>query len=142
MKEFLYSFLSVGLGCGVCSNYISVRQVDGRSMEPFLYDREWVLIKKFNFHPIRKNELVVFSHPEEKKLAVKLAGGFEGDLFAKRVSNEQVRVGKGHFWAQSANSRLFKDSFYYGPVPLGLIIGKPIAVLSFSNFQIRPVKLS
>ncbi|XP_075246123.1 mitochondrial inner membrane protease subunit 1-like [Convolutriloba macropyga] len=129
-------FIFLGLAVGTVSNYYDVRCIEGQSMKPHFNDGDLVLCKKYDLFPVQQDDIVIFRHPNDRRFAIKLAKGFENDILSDRFG-ETISVPKGHFWAQSSNKGLFKDSSFYGPIPLGLIVGKPICALRFSPFKLE-----
>ena len=69
-------------------------------------------------------------------VSVVTPGRGDGDEFTEdvdgkwaRVREEVIRVPEGHCWVQGDNMDWSRDSRLYGPLPLGLIKSKVLAVV-------------
>lgn len=112
---------------------------------------DWVLLKKFTTN-YNRGDLIFFIHPENhRKTLVKRIVAIEGDMVRKNppgiadvlfipdliynystnimhqnfTGDSWIIVPKGHVWVESDSSdEGVMDSRHYGPVPIGLVVGK------------------
>mmetsp|Transcript_15333 Transcript_15333/g.39466 ORF Transcript_15333/g.39466 Transcript_15333/m.39466 type:complete len:179 (-) Transcript_15333:1746-2282(-) len=123
---------------GVC-----IRPVEGRSMQPVLNpeaapgavpSRNWVLVNRWAALSVSlmRGDVVILTHPEKKDVSVvKRIVAFEGDVIKTNGYKKQqyLKIPVGHCWVEGDHPVASKDSNSYGPVPLGLLTGKVIAIL-------------
>lgn len=116
----------------------------GPSMEPTLGDRgEWVIENRLSYtlfpNSIARGDLVTLRSPlDPYRIICKRVLGLAGDVICVdptgrlAPSTEHVIVPKGHVWISGDNAAMSRDSRQYGPVSVGLIMGKLSARVSRS----------
>ena len=78
----------------------------------------------------RINDLIVFKHPfHENKFLVKRIAARPGQVILNPKTGKRVIIPEGRVWVLSANPQHGSDSRDFGPVPLGLVIGKCSAII-------------
>ncbi|QWU16830.1 signal peptidase I [Paenibacillus sophorae] len=132
----------------------NISMVKGRSMQPTLYEGERLFINKITlaFDNPKRGDVIVLhdpsSGPDRKEYLVKRVIGLPGDivevrehrLYVNGKPSEEtyvdtiiedadfapVTVGKGLYFIMGDNRHAgaSKDSRYFGPVPLKLIVGR------------------
>ena len=96
---------------------------------------EWVIEESFSVRlfprPFQRGELVTFIAPYDATRQVcKRVLGLPGDVVCvdptgeRAPSTEHVVVPQGHLWLIGDNAPGSVDSRNYGPVPMGLIVGR------------------
>lgn len=116
--------------------------VDGESMQPLLNPSDGrkqrndiVLLSRWsarNFSYDRGDVVVLTSPRDPKSMMIKRIIGLSGDTIRPqtRYPDERlVLVPGGHCWLEGDHAACSYDSNVYGPVPLGLIAAKAIAVI-------------
>ncbi|KXL43301.1 hypothetical protein M433DRAFT_53286, partial [Acidomyces richmondensis BFW] len=121
---------------------------DGISMNPTLRSADdWVLISKYYRHgrEIGVGDVISFRHPVNTGgYAAKRVLGMPGDFVLLDVvtpdnegtaegNQRMLQVPEGHCWVVGDNLPWSRDSRLYGPVPLALVTGKVIKVLSLGQ---------
>lgn len=113
-------------------------------MEPTLGDRgEWVIENRLSYtlfpNSIARGDLVTLRSPlDPYRIICKRVLGLAGDVICVdptgrlAPSTEHVIVPKGHVWISGDNAAMSRDSRQYGPVSVGLIMGKLSARVSRS----------
>ncbi|PGH05157.1 hypothetical protein AJ80_08393 [Polytolypa hystricis UAMH7299] len=117
-----------------------IQPTSGPSMFPTLDIRgEAVLVSKFYKYgkSIQVGDMVVIRHPFFlHSHAGKRVVGMPGDFVLKNApfkdgvgkgEDLMIQVPEGHVWLTGDNLPWSRDSREYGPVPLGLVIGKVVA---------------
>jgi len=109
----------------------SVHLVNGSSMQPVLNpgpERDFVFVKRWDAKrfEFQRGEIVCLTSPRNpKQVLIKRIIGLEGDIVRTINYRESfVRIPQGHCWVEGENHKVSLDSNRYGPVPIGLIIGK------------------
>ena len=115
--------------------------VQGDSMQPLLNpadgrdDRDIVLLSRLRHRsfPYTRGDVVVVTSPRDPtSMMIKRVIGIAGDtVFAQpRFTGDRlVLVPRGHCWMEGDNATCSLDSNIHGPVPVGLIAAKAIAVI-------------
>jgi len=109
----------------------SIHLVNGSSMQPVLnpnVERDFVFVKRWNAKnfEFQRGEIVCLNSPRDpKQVLIKRIIALEGDI-VRTINHKEafVRIPKGHCWIEGENHKVSLDSNHYGPVPVGLIIGK------------------
>lgn len=99
---------------------------------------------------IQVGDVITYTHPmfpqqQACKRVIGMPGDFvsvvtpgrkEDDVYAQdvddkwaRVKEEVIRVPEGHCWVQGDNLEWSRDSRLFGPLPLGLVKAKVLAVI-------------
>ncbi|KAF2014838.1 LexA/Signal peptidase [Aaosphaeria arxii CBS 175.79] len=135
--------------------FVGVQSTVGISMMPTIPHsyRSHPLILVSKLHRRGRNlkvgDIVVYAHPmvdkaQGAKRIVGMPGDYvsvvspgksgedieEAELVKSRIREELVRVPDGHCWLAGDNLEWSRDSRMFGPVPLALIKGKVLAVIS------------
>lgn len=106
--------------------FISVTFLSGPSMEPILQGGDLVIINKFGTAFERGDVVVAISPNVPSQMICKRITATEGDRVEDPPSSmASCFIPRGHVWLQGDNTENSTDSREYGPVPLGLIKGKP-----------------
>ena len=89
-------------------------QVQGKSMEPFCSEGDFVIAERMSylFSPLQVGHVVVLQHP------------FEDVLVLKRIRWVKEEQGKGFYWVQGDNQKESKDSRSFGWVSADKILGR------------------
>ncbi|EEH50794.1 signal peptidase I [Paracoccidioides brasiliensis Pb18] len=141
----------------------SYQTCSGPSMYPSInYRGQWLLISKFHKHGkgLEVGDLVVFKSPLFRgRTSTKRVLGMPGDFVLKDAPSpgddgkgcedaEMIRVPEGHIWVIGDNLPWSRDSRFHGPIPLGLVVGKVIALGKSYSFPrwarntLEPAKFS
>jgi inner membrane protease subunit 2 len=81
---------------------------------------------------VRRGDIVVLRSPDAgpQKRLVKRVAALEGDRVYNHRTGKFVEVPPGHCWLVGDNRTVSRDSAsHYGPVPLGLLEGRAVAVI-------------
>lgn len=109
-------------------NFYSVSGSTGVSMLPTMYmSGEWIIISKLHKHGhnVRVGDVVCARHPVfANEWVTKRVIGMPGDFVL--TGKEMKKVPKGHCWIEGDNLEWSRDSREFGPIPLGLVIGKVV----------------
>jgi inner membrane protease subunit 1 len=108
-------------------------------MEPSIYSGDLVIIQRFSkaFNSIDKGDVVIAKSPSEyKRFILKRVKAVDGQVVKKGISYQ--RVPKGSVWLEGDNQMNSTDSWDFGPVPRGLILGRVICrIWPISNFSMK-----
>eukprot|EP00053_Salpingoeca_punica_P002959 m.40408 g.40408 ORF g.40408 m.40408 type:complete len:175 (+) comp11884_c0_seq2:180-704(+) len=107
-------------------------RVEGASMQPTLNPEsthgDVVLINKWTARhgKVRRGDVIALRAPDRHgSLIIKRVVGLENDVILTRgYSETRVRVPPGHAWIEGDCRQRSHDSNDYGPVPLGLLLGR------------------
>jgi signal peptidase I len=141
--------LSVVLFIGIKAVSAQIR-VDGPSMEPTLYNGEYILVSKlaYKLGQLQRGDIVIFRLPGNSKEYIKRVIGLPGDLIEVLdqkvyINGEQINelyitappeyrgrwiVPKSSIFALGDNRNISIDSHVWGSVPMENVIGKAILV--------------
>lgn len=120
--------------------------VEGASMRPTLNpdsledgdmeNSDICLLKKWRYQPSR-GDVVCLHAPRRSGAVVKRIVALSGDTVTPRDSNFHqglpLMIPIGHVWVEGDNEANSIDSNSYGPVPVGMIIGRVSHVLYRQN---------
>lgn len=93
-------------------------------------DYVWISAVRRDYS-VRRGEVVAFSSPNDPdRVLIKRVIGLPGDVI-KTSSYKQpvVKVREGSIWVEGDNRERSMDSNYFGPVPLGLVVGKATRIV-------------
>ncbi|KAI9154169.1 hypothetical protein LWI28_021915 [Acer negundo] len=136
--SFTKKFFTFGIvGLTISDRYASVIPVRGSSMSPTfnprtnsssssLFSDDWVLVEKFCLtkYKFSHGDVVVFSSPyNHKEKLIKRITGLPSEWIATR-NFDVVKIPNGHCWVEGDDPSLSMDSRSFGPVPLGLVLGR------------------
>ncbi|KAG8811529.1 hypothetical protein FRC18_003425 [Serendipita sp. 400] len=103
--------------------------------------QEIVLVDKtpitvFEYSTIRRGDIVtVRSIDERSQVVVKRVTALAGDKVVRRGTKEVTVIPEGYMWIEGDESFRSRDSNAYGPVPMGLLHGRVVAILwPFNRF--------
>lgn len=133
-----YVTIGVSLGGSITRWFGTIKFVDGDSMQPTLNPRvndqrgsyDWVLINSWSYRnfDVKPGDIVALrSIRNPNKRVIKRVIALEGDCIyslSKNSPDQVVNIPKGHCWIEGDNSKTSWDSNRYGPVPVGMIIGR------------------
>ncbi|PSN66231.1 LexA/Signal peptidase [Corynespora cassiicola Philippines] len=151
--------LKYGLVAHLFMRYVGFpHTVVGISMVPTIWSvpgrsSPWLLTSTLHRRGrnVRVGDVIMFTNPlkpQERSIkrvvgmpgdfvAVVTPGKEEKDLLAEgeddrsgRVREEMIRVPEGHCWVAGDNLSWSRDSRTFGPVPLGLVKGKVVAIFA------------
>jgi inner membrane protease subunit 2 len=134
-----FAFWSVPIG--VCFNdcLFGIVKVEGDSMRETLLPSDLILVDKISYRWLsqgldrhRRGDVVTLWAPDEPfKLISKRLIALEKDLVLNEISHETVTIDKGQCWVEGDNrgGQSRDSASAYGPVHLGLIQGKAIAIV-------------
>lgn len=117
------------------------------------YEGAWIFVSKLHRRgrAIQVGDVITFAHPVNPNMhAAKRVIGMPGDFVSvvtqarededldkrdeegewARVREEVIRVPEGHCWVAGDNLEWSRDSRLFGPLPLGLVKGKVLAVVT------------
>jgi len=107
--------------------------IDGGSMIPTLYPREWVWINSFarwsrsSERLCKPGEVAIFWSPRESGgLIIKRVIAIQGESVVPRYGGTPILIPRGYCWIEGDNAETSIDSNEYGPIPMGLFIGSAI----------------
>ncbi|CAG2102551.1 unnamed protein product [Medioppia subpectinata] len=142
---------AITLSCGYISfNFIAEPILcSGSSMEPTLHDKDIILTERYSSVFIKsynRGDVVVARCPADPKtLICKRVVAVAGDSVRHGFISQQV-VPRGHVWLTGDNTNHSTDSRDWGPIPIGLIVGKAVLrIWPYEDFQLldsRPTKSS
>lgn len=90
--------------------------------------------------PLHRGDVVTYVLPHDPSMhGCKRIVGLAGDVVCvdpsgmrgEQARGEMVTVPKGHLWVQGDNAANSNDSRDFGPLPLGLVRGRVLAIVSF-----------
>ncbi|KAJ7742480.1 peptidase S24/S26A/S26B/S26C [Mycena maculata] len=122
------------------TDFYTLKQVNGRSMQPTLNPNESLLWRdvaifdRFSIHTLqcyRRGDIVALKSPHNAKHElVKRISAVEGDIVRTLppYPEPEVRVPKGHIWVEG-DAFHSQDSNSFGPVPLGLIDSRLVSII-------------
>ncbi|XAR50846.1 Signal peptidase I [Bertholletia excelsa] len=131
-RKFAKNFLTCGLIVLTTKDiFATVIPVRDFSMHPTLNPRmstdDYVFVEKLCLvkYQFSKGDVVVFSSPSNyREKHIKRIVGLPGDFIGDPYSPDALRIPKGRCWVEGDNSAVCSDSRSYGPIPLGLILGR------------------
>ncbi|KAJ4835052.1 hypothetical protein Tsubulata_012848 [Turnera subulata] len=140
--SFTKKYFTFGLvGLTISDRYASIVPVHGASMSPTfnpgtkssgaLSTDDRVLVEKFCLqnYKFSRGDVVVFRSPtNHKEKHIKRIIGLPGDWVGTNI-NDVVKIPDGCCWVEGDNVVSSKDSRTFGPIPLGLINGRAVAVV-------------
>jgi inner membrane protease subunit 1 len=126
----VFTFQAFILGHFITNHFYVLTSPYGASMLPTIYlSHEIVLISRrySHGHAIRVGDVVCALHPlmPEGSAVIKRVLGMPGD-FVCEGGERMVQVPRGHCWLAGDNVGFSRDSRHYGPVPLGLVMGRVV----------------
>lgn len=139
-KNAPWIFVSTGvyfLGLQFHEEVGTLLVVEGASMQPTLnpvadddYNEDHAdvcILQKWHYLP-RRGDVVCMNVPRRSGAVVKRIVGLPGDLVTPRVPSplrqSPLQVPYGHVWVEGDNASNSLDSNAYGPVPVGMLIGR------------------
>ncbi|EMF13482.1 LexA/Signal peptidase [Sphaerulina musiva SO2202] len=113
----------------------------GISMMPTIFSfGEWVWISKYyrRGRDVEVGDLVSFKSPiRDGEHAIKRVIGLPGDFVLMNTpgkSDAMIQIPEGHCWVVGDNLAFSRDSRVFGPLPMGLIIGKVLFKFNFHRY--------
>lgn len=151
----LLNFLKGALVYHLTVSYIgSISATSGISMLPTIPHnfgaQPWIMTSKLHRRGrnIRVGDVVIYAHPmipgaQGAKRVVGMPGDFvsvltpgkrdedmdDESIVGGEVREEMIQVPEGHCWLAGDNLEWSRDSRVFGPVPLGLVRGKVLAII-------------
>ncbi|EDV29703.1 Mitochondrial inner membrane protease subunit 2 [Trichoplax sp. H2] len=135
LKEFTFSGLMIFtvsyVGASTFRNYIGyISVIDGSSMTPtfnpsgksedYVFFSTWAI----RHYEIKRGDVVAFTHPRKPAtFLIKRVIALEGDRISTSSKYPCIIIPKGHCWVEG-DGRNSLDSNIFGPIALGLIVGK------------------
>jgi len=119
-------------------------KVEGGSMQPVLNPiwgnskfeavrADWVFLSKFAVHSfeVERGDIVTVVCPNDPKdIFIKRVVGLEGDIVRTlSYKKRYMKIPKGSCWVEGDNHKNSIDSNDFGPIPLGLIQSRAIAIV-------------
>ncbi|EGZ13275.1 hypothetical protein PHYSODRAFT_514747 [Phytophthora sojae] len=113
--------LIVGWASMVKENIFSVTYGIGVSMSPTIPDGSFVVVERLS-----------------RRWRSWERGDVEGDVVELQPRFDKNRKGKitvpkGHVWVEGDNPTCSVDSRHYGAVPVALLVGRPLFIVSFGS---------
>lgn len=144
-KNAPWAFVATGiyfLGLEFHEEVGTLLVVEGASMRPTLnpiseyeHDLDYTdicILQKWRYLPAR-GDVVCLNAPRRTGAVVKRIVGLPGDIITPRdypiVPKAHLQVPYGHLWVEGDNAANSIDSNAYGPVPVGMVIGRVSHVL-------------
>ncbi|KAL9532241.1 Mitochondrial inner membrane protease subunit [Sphaerulina musiva] len=128
----LHVFIRYFHSCDLCH---------GISMMPTIFSfGEWVWISKYyrRGRDVEVGDLVSFKSPiRDGEHAIKRVIGLPGDFVLMNTpgkSDAMIQIPEGHCWVVGDNLAFSRDSRVFGPLPMGLIIGKVLFKFNFHRY--------
>jgi signal peptidase I len=110
-------------------------------MLPNFYSKDWVVVShRVSQKNVERGEVVTAICPMDPKVFIsKRVIGLGGDVICvdpwkESADRRYIKIPRGHVWLQGDNIENSTDSREYGPVPMGLIVGKVLYRL-FPTFE-------
>ena len=137
-KEIILKITGLSLTTYLATTRVAtIATVTGESMAPTFNKRSVAVVDVLTpVTKLRRNDIVLCHDPEEpNSYIVKRIGGLAGQFveidkdypgqFVEKKSYEgKLSVPTGYCWVEGDNKALSLDSREYGPIPLGLVIGR------------------
>ncbi|XP_054153803.1 mitochondrial inner membrane protease subunit 1-like [Oppia nitens] len=135
---------AITASCGYISwNFIAEPILcSGSSMEPTLHDNDIILTERFSSvftKNYNRGDVVVARCPTNPNtLICKRVVAVAGDSIRQGFFS-QIVIPRGHVWLAGDNTNHSTDSRVWGPIPIGLIVGKAVLkVWPFEEFEVVP----
>ncbi|KAM5448353.1 hypothetical protein MaudCBS49596_005442 [Microsporum audouinii] len=142
-RAFIYTFHLAGTFCWFKifnEHFYELKASDGPSMYPTIhFQGDWLLISKHykNGRDIGFGDIIVYKKPHDFHSEVaKRVVGLPGDYVLKdpplngetavEKDAQMIQVPEAHVWVSGDDAPWSIDSKDYGPVPMGLILGKAL----------------
>ncbi|CAG2179649.1 unnamed protein product [Oppiella nova] len=144
VKWMRWSAITVSFGY-ISFNFIAEPILcSGSSMEPTLSDKDIILTERYSSVFIKsynRGDVVVARCPANPNtLICKRVAAIAGDSVRHGFLSQQV-IPRGHVWLTGDNTNYSTDSRDWGPIPIGLIVGKAVLkIWPFEDFQILDTK--
>jgi len=98
------------------------------TLNPRAEQKDWIFVSRWLGidYKIARGDIVCLSSPcNPKETLVKRVIGLEGDIIRTLSYGKTfVSIPKGHMWVEGDNNKQSFDSNRFGPVPVGLLVGK------------------
>jgi len=148
-RLLLFTMSYIPIAYTVQSTVLTVANIEGTSMLPTIAPSDMVVIRKAFYKP-QRGDIVVMKDPRRAEGAVlKRLTALGGDMIALEESepdsptassqytprshfllNEAfVQIPTGFCWVEGDNGESSIDSRHFGPVPVGLVVGKASFVI-------------
>ena len=109
-----------------------IAKVDGKSMHPHIFSSDFILIEKFTsffFQGFPRGHVYSFPWPPHApKIVLKRLVAKEKDWISTK-NGEYLQVPDGSAWMEGDCEAVSEDSQVYGPVPLGILQGRALAIV-------------
>ncbi|KAI4243364.1 MAG: hypothetical protein L6R40_003536 [Gallowayella cf. fulva] len=137
IRRWVWPFAKVFFLGHIIADYVGLLppKTRGPSMLPTLAadgDMVWISSRYRYGRGVKVGDMVSFKHPcVPDAAAIKRVVGMPGDFVMRDVhdgrNDTMLQVPEGHCWVLGDNLTESRDSRTYGPIPLGLVVGKVIA---------------
>ncbi|XP_001360992.2 mitochondrial inner membrane protease subunit 2 [Drosophila pseudoobscura] len=133
-KSLLYG-LPLGITFFDCVGYVA--RVDGTSMQPALNPvadvRDYVFLLRWGNHnsDVERGDIISLVSPKDPgQKIIKRVVGLQGDVVSTIGYRDPiVSVPQGHCWVEGDHTGHSLDSNTFGPVALGLMTAKAVAIV-------------
>ncbi|KAK2749475.1 hypothetical protein FQN57_006409 [Myotisia sp. PD_48] len=142
-RGFVYTLHFAGTFCWFkifTEHFFDLKSADGPSMYPTIHVRgDSLLISKFYKYGrgVELGDIIIYKKPHDLHTdAAKRVIGLPGDYVLKdpplddktvvEEDAEMIQVPEAHVWVAGDDAPWSNDSKDYGPVPMGLILGKAL----------------
>ncbi|CAN3358102.1 mitochondrial inner membrane protease subunit 2 [Diutina catenulata] len=141
LRRVVYTLTWLPVGFTFLNHVASPLQVTGRSMAPALNPattttaQDWVVVKKWGVRDVgglHRGDIVMFRSPHyPERLATKRVVAISGDTVYAKSPYPKLKqsVPRNHVWVEGDNGFHTVDSNTYGPISVGLVVGKVVAVV-------------